>query len=61
MNRRAFLQMGLLTSAALISGCSTNSEPSNPKTYEIFSDTYGAVTDGGFRIPAVSMKNIIAK
>lgn len=61
MNRRAFLQMGLLTSAALISGCSTNSEPSSPKTYEIFSDTYGAVTDGGFRIPAVPIKRINEK
>lgn len=63
MQRRSLIQFGLLSTAALITGCTTNEtgEPESTKTYESFSNGYGAVTDGGFAVPAVPIKRINQK
>lgn len=58
MNRRRLLQYSALGAFGLLAGCKTASEPSKTKTFEIFSDQYGARKDGDFYLPAIPIKRI---
>jgi len=61
MNRRVFLKYSSLSCAALLAGCATATEPSTPKTYEIFSDSYGSLKDGDYTLPTIPIKRIDKK
>jgi lipoprotein-anchoring transpeptidase ErfK/SrfK len=69
MQRRKFLQLGLVSTSALLVGCTTSSEttkkvsnsPSKNKVGTIYSDAYGSVNDGGFRVPAVPIDKLDKK
>lgn len=69
MQRRTLLQFGLISATALLAGCTTSSETttksskssSKNKVGTIYTSEYGAVSDGGFRIPAVPIEKLNTK
>jgi lipoprotein-anchoring transpeptidase ErfK/SrfK len=66
--RNSMLALGLLATAAL-AGCSTTSEtakletgkteaPVRVETAQIFTDSYGSVTDAGYTLPAIPINRV---
>jgi lipoprotein-anchoring transpeptidase ErfK/SrfK len=61
--RNSMLALGLLATAAL-AGCSTTSEtaqtdaPVRIETAQIFTDSYGSVTDAGYTLPAIPINRV---
>ncbi|MEW7007316.1 MULTISPECIES: L,D-transpeptidase [unclassified Lentilitoribacter] len=61
MQFRQSFQILILIFLGALAGCASNTEPTTPKTYEIFSDSYGSVKDGDYKLPAIPVKRINKK
>jgi lipoprotein-anchoring transpeptidase ErfK/SrfK len=59
--RNATMAFGVLLSLGLASCSSTTSDSGKIETTQIFTDSYGKVTDSGYALPAIPIKKVDAR